>query len=210
MERYLSFSWNRFRFIDSLQFLNASLNKLVTATPESAMKHTATLPHHQLLLRKGVYPYEYVDSIRKFDETQLPDQVSFISLFSSFLPFHCSPCLYCSSVILLQHILNHSVIASVSNLPCVSMYFLMLHSSFLFCCHRRSFFSKLTGSGISDEDYKHAQTVWDTFQCQDLGKSSGVQFPFLQASQILMFAYNSDIYEVPCEHFCWRIYSLRF
>ena len=140
MERYLSFSWNRFRFIDSLQFLNASLNKLVTATPEPAMKHTATLPHHQLLLRKGVYPYEYVDSIRKFDETQLPDQVSFISLFSSFLPFHCSPCLYCSSVILLQHILNHSVIASVSNLPCVSMYFLMLHSSFLFCCHRRSFF----------------------------------------------------------------------
>ena len=32
-----------------------------------------------LLLRKGVYPYDWVDSIDKFSETQLPPQESFYS-----------------------------------------------------------------------------------------------------------------------------------
>ena len=32
-----------------------------------------------LLLRKGVYPYEYMDSWEKFDETTLPDKESFYS-----------------------------------------------------------------------------------------------------------------------------------
>ena len=30
-----------------------------------------------LLLRKGVYPYEYMDSWERFDETSLPDQEDF-------------------------------------------------------------------------------------------------------------------------------------
>ena len=32
-----------------------------------------------LLLRKGVYPYEYMDNWERFDETSLPDKVSFYS-----------------------------------------------------------------------------------------------------------------------------------
>ena len=32
-----------------------------------------------LLLRKGVHPYDWVDSIEKFSETQLPSQESFYS-----------------------------------------------------------------------------------------------------------------------------------
>ena len=32
-----------------------------------------------LLLRKGVYPYEYMDSSERFDETLLPDQEVFYS-----------------------------------------------------------------------------------------------------------------------------------
>ena len=32
-----------------------------------------------LLLRKGIYPYEYVDSWERFDETSLPDKESFYS-----------------------------------------------------------------------------------------------------------------------------------
>ena len=31
-----------------------------------------------LLLRKGIYPYEYRDSWRRFDETSLPDKKSFL------------------------------------------------------------------------------------------------------------------------------------
>ena len=32
-----------------------------------------------MLLRKGVYPYEYMDSWERFDETSLPDKESFYS-----------------------------------------------------------------------------------------------------------------------------------
>ena len=31
-----------------------------------------------LLLRKGVYPYEYIDSWERFDEISLPDKKSFL------------------------------------------------------------------------------------------------------------------------------------
>ena len=31
------------------------------------------------LLRKGVYPYEYMDSWERFDETSLPDKEAFYS-----------------------------------------------------------------------------------------------------------------------------------
>ena len=32
-----------------------------------------------LLLRKGVYPYDYVDSMKKLDETSLPPKEAFYS-----------------------------------------------------------------------------------------------------------------------------------
>ena len=32
-----------------------------------------------LFLRKGVYPYEYMDSWKRFDETSLPDKEAFYS-----------------------------------------------------------------------------------------------------------------------------------
>ena len=32
-----------------------------------------------MLLRKGVYPYEYMDSWERFDETSLPDKKDFYS-----------------------------------------------------------------------------------------------------------------------------------
>ena len=34
-----------------------------------------------MLLWKGVYPYEYMDSWERFDETSLPDRKSFYSNF---------------------------------------------------------------------------------------------------------------------------------
>ena len=60
-----------------------------------------------MLLRKGVYPYEYMDSRVKFDETTLPA--------------------------------------------------------------KEVFYSKLNLENISDEDYLHAQKVWEVSEIRDLG-----------------------------------------
>ena len=80
-EKYISFSLGQFRFIDSAQFLLASLDKLVAANPAEAFQITARYEPNQqlreLLLRKGVYPYEHMDSWGRFAETQLPPKASF-------------------------------------------------------------------------------------------------------------------------------------
>ena len=47
------------KFPNTYQFINKDLNKLI------------------LLLRKGVYPYDYMDSWKRFNETSLPDKKSF-------------------------------------------------------------------------------------------------------------------------------------
>ncbi|XP_043470555.1 DNA polymerase-like [Leptopilina heterotoma] len=60
----------------------------------------------QLLTRKGIFPYEYLDSRSKLNETQLPP--------------------------------------------------------------KEKFYSTLNDSHVSDEDYRHAQTVWSAFNCQYL------------------------------------------
>lgn len=106
----MSFNVGQLRFIDSLQFMNNSLDKLAANLQLDDLKISAE--HNdktklELLRRKGVYPYEYVDSIDRFSEVQLPP----IS----------------------------------------------------------AFYSSLTREGISDEDYSHAQSVWDSFGCKTLG-----------------------------------------
>ena len=82
-EKYISFSLGQLRFIDSAQFLLAPLDKLVAANkPEAFQITTHYEPDHQkrgLLMRKGVYPYEYMDSWERFEETQLPPAHSFYS-----------------------------------------------------------------------------------------------------------------------------------
>ena len=59
-----------------------------------------------LLLKKDVYPYEYMDSWKRFKEESLPD--------------------------------------------------------------KESFYSELNNEHITDEDYAHAQKVWDTFKIKTL------------------------------------------
>ena len=34
---------------------------------------------------------------------------------------------------------------------------------------KNEFYSKLSDENISDSDYKHAQTVWKTFNCKTMG-----------------------------------------
>ena len=86
MEKYVLFSMGNLRFIDSFQFLNASLKKLVSnlaADGMSKFKHLKTeFKSHELLIRKGVYPYDYVDSPEKLCDTRLPPREAFFSQLS--------------------------------------------------------------------------------------------------------------------------------
>jgi len=72
------------------------------------LKITSTISKgSDLLYKKGIYPYEYMDSWERFAETRLPD--------------------------------------------------------------KEKFYSKLTGEHITDEDYAHAQAVWEAFGCKTQG-----------------------------------------
>ncbi|GBM31823.1 hypothetical protein AVEN_56923-1 [Araneus ventricosus] len=88
MEMYISFSIRRkmekvnvtLQFVDSFQFLNTALQKLVENLYQSKfiiMQNCISLPHMDKLLKKGIYPYEYMPSFRKFEETQLPPRSAF-------------------------------------------------------------------------------------------------------------------------------------
>ena len=92
------------RFIDSYKFMAASLDSLVKNNVNDLNilgKHFKDQNQLTLLKRKGVYPYEYINSVEKFNDTKLP-------------PIN-------------------------------------------------AFHSTLSGRGISDEDYEHAQNVWKVF-----------------------------------------------
>jgi len=85
MEKYISFSLGKLDFIDSLQFMNASLQKLVSNLAKEGDQKFTLLKRYvdadkvPLLLRKGVYPYDYMDDIAKFAERQLPPKAAFYS-----------------------------------------------------------------------------------------------------------------------------------
>jgi len=82
MEKYMTFSVGQLQFIDSLQFMNSSLDKLAANLQTEDLSITSrglTGKEISLLRRKGVYPYEYVNSFERFDESQLPPKEAFYS-----------------------------------------------------------------------------------------------------------------------------------
>ena len=97
------------RYIDSLRFIASSLDKLSSNLKIDQfvnLKKYYSGNQLILLLRKGVYPHNYVDCLNKLDETSLPS--------------------------------------------------------------KEAFYSKLTGEGITDEDYQHAHTVWKAFNIESM------------------------------------------
>ena len=54
------------RFKDSFKFSSDDINKFI------------------LFLRKGVYPYEYLDELEKFNETILPEKEEFYSKYGRY------------------------------------------------------------------------------------------------------------------------------
>ena len=75
-EKYILFSIGQLRFLDSAQFLLASLDKLTSANSPDSFQITAKYEpdkeKRELIMRKGVYMYEYMNSCGRFDEIELP------------------------------------------------------------------------------------------------------------------------------------------
>ena len=111
MEKYMAFMLgNHLVFLDSFQFMSSSLDNLTKNLPDDAFKYTQQefiKEQFNLMKQKGIYPYDYMDSFDRFNETKLPAQ--------------------------------------------------------------QDFYSILNNEHISDEQYKHAQNVWDTFNLKTMG-----------------------------------------
>ena len=86
MEKYMAFMLgNHLTFIDSFQFMSSSLDKLVSNLPKESFKYTSeefTGMKLSLMSQKGVYPYDFMDSFEKFDQTELPTKDQFYSILN--------------------------------------------------------------------------------------------------------------------------------
>ena len=72
-------------FKDSLKFMSSSLGVLVNNLPKDAFKNLLnyfTPKQAEILKQKGFYPYEYMDSEEKFNDTKLPPREAFYSNLS--------------------------------------------------------------------------------------------------------------------------------
>ena len=129
MEKYMDFMLgNHLTFIDSFQFMSSSLDKLVGNLPRESLIYTYKEFKDEklnLMVRKGVYPYDYMDSFDKFNE-KLPTKEDFYSILND------------------QH--------------------------------------------ISNKDYQHAKTVWETFKLENMGEYHDLYLK----SDILLLA---DVFE---------------
>jgi len=87
-EKYMTISFGNFKMLDSFAFLASSLDNLSSNLLKDGKKEFVhTLNNNKelsddkidLLLQKGVYPYEYMNSNERFDEEQLPPIEAFYS-----------------------------------------------------------------------------------------------------------------------------------
>ena len=71
------------RFIDSFKFMSSSLDSLVNYLAHGNSEFFGFKDNNEsqykLLIRKGIYPYEYMDDWDKFKETVLPPKEAFHS-----------------------------------------------------------------------------------------------------------------------------------
>ena len=98
-EKYITFTKNvwcdvedtksniciKLKFLDTIHFMAWSLEKLVNNLKPDQFRHTLKYfqgEKLQLMLKKGIYTYEYMDSQDKLTETQLPPKDKFYSSLS--------------------------------------------------------------------------------------------------------------------------------
>ena len=86
MEKYMAFMLgDHLVFLDSFQFMSSSLDKLVSNLPKDDLKYTSQAfkgRRLELMTRKGVYPYDYMDSFEKFNQKELPTKEDFYSILN--------------------------------------------------------------------------------------------------------------------------------
>lgn len=85
-EKFISFSKKigrlKLRFIDSFRFMSFSLNTLAKNLRKEDFKESCKLvpdEHFSLIQQKGIYPYDYIDSVARFNETTLPPIENFFN-----------------------------------------------------------------------------------------------------------------------------------
>ena len=83
LEKYMAFTVDKnVIFIDSMQFMNSSLDTLVKNLMDEDFKYLSEEFSGKFLeidKEKGVYPYEYMDGFKKFSENKLPEKFTFFS-----------------------------------------------------------------------------------------------------------------------------------
>ena len=88
-ETYMTFNAGQLQFIDSLQFMNSSLEKLAANLQTENLNITSkglTGKELALLRRKGIDPYECIDNHERFYKLQLPLKEDFYSTCQGRLP----------------------------------------------------------------------------------------------------------------------------
>ena len=83
LEKYTAFTFNiNLVFIDSMQFMNSCLDSLVKNLSDNNFKYLSEKfsgEFLKLVKQKGVHPYDYMNSFKKFSENKLPDRCKFFS-----------------------------------------------------------------------------------------------------------------------------------
>ena len=85
-EKYMAFYLpkHHLEFIDSFQFMSSSLASLADNLQEEKFiytkEHFTDENQYRLMRKKGVYPFDYMDSAGKFGDTQSPKREDFSSL----------------------------------------------------------------------------------------------------------------------------------
>ena len=83
LEKYMSFTLNKnLIFIDSMLFMDSSLDKLVKNLSSEDFKNLSEIysgEKLELVKKKGIYPYEYFNGFKKSKESKLPDIDRFFS-----------------------------------------------------------------------------------------------------------------------------------
>ena len=83
LEKHMTFFLSKnLVFIDSIQFMNSSLEKLVKNLSENDFKNLTKefgSKNLEILKQKGAYSYEYMDNFKRFNEEKLPDRECFYS-----------------------------------------------------------------------------------------------------------------------------------